>query len=183
MTGIIMLLGFVVLGMAVLNFVVYNRNVHMKIKRNNEEGDLIRRIKAYVERCDHYSKEKLAPTLDEICGRDDGSVELSEEFVDIMLKIIPYVHSGNTMTMHILSEEAEMDMLEFYDLANKNIYKNPRALIRSMRLDQVAERLLATDDSVAKIALECGFVSPNYMMAKFYHRFKMTPQEFRQHNK
>lgn len=183
MTGIIMLLGFVVFGMAVLNFVVYNRNVHMKIKRNNEEGDLIRRFKAYVERCDHYSKEKLAPTLDEICGRDDGSVELSEEFVETMLKIIPYVHSGNTMTMHILSEEAEMDMLEFYELANKNIYKNPRALIRSMRLDQVAERLLATDDSVAKIALECGFISPNYMMAKFYHRFKMTPQEFRQHNK
>ena len=65
-------------------------------------------------------------------------------------------------------------------MVSENIHKSPRVLVRSMRVDKVAEMLRTTDLSIDAIAEECGFVSPNYMIAKFYHKFKMTPREYRE---
>ena len=65
-------------------------------------------------------------------------------------------------------------------MVSENIYKSPRALIRSMRIDQVGEMLRTTDKTIEEDASACGFVSPNYMIAKFYHKFHMTPGEYRE---
>ena len=181
-TGIMMLFGLVVLTFAVLNFVIYNRNTRLKMRRNNEEGDVIRRIKVFVERCNSLNSEKLSPTQEEIYGTDQESqVELSSEFVDVMLKVIPFVdeRNGKPFSMHMLSQAVGMELLDFYEMVSENIHKSPRALIRSMRLDQVAEMLRTTDMSIEQVASANGFVSPNYMIAKFYHKFHMTPNEYR----
>ena len=182
-TGIMMLLGLIVFALIVANFFYYNRNTRLKMRRNNEEGDVIRRVSAFVERCDNYSAEKLSPTQEEIYGTDiESQVELSQEFVEVMLKVIPYVHErhGRSFTMSQLSMVTEMDLLELYEMVSENIHKSPRVLIRAMRIDQVAELLRTTDKSIEEIAYDCGFVSPNYMIAKFYHKYKMTPAEYRE---
>lgn len=182
-TGIMAILGLAVLALAVLNFVIYNRNTRLRMKRNNEEGDVIRRIKVFVERCDSFSSEKLSPTQDEIYGNDQESqAELSNEFVEVMLKVIPFVHerNGRTFSMYMLSRATDMDLLDLYEMVSENIYKSPRALIRSMRIDQVGEMLRTTDKTIEEVASACGFVSPNYMIAKFYHKFHMTPGEYRE---
>ena len=182
-TGIMAILGLIVLALAVINFIVYNRNTRLRMRRNNEEGDVIRRIKVFVERCDSFSSEKLSTTQDEIFGNDqDSQAELSNEFVEVMLKIIPFVHerSGKAITMHMLSVATDMELLDLYEMVSENIYKSPRALIRSMRIDQVAAMLRTTNKTTEEIASACGFVSPNYMIAKFYHKFRMTPGEYRE---
>ena len=182
-TGIMMLLGFIVLAMAVLNFVIYNRNLRLRMRRNSEEGDVIRRIRGFVDRCDSYNSEMLAPTQEEIYGTDNESqIELNADFVDVMLKIIPFVRERGSrpFSMHMLSKVTDMDLLELYDMVSENIHKSPRVLVRSMRVDKVAEMLRTTDHSIETIAAECGFVSPNYMISKFYHKFKMTPREYRE---
>ena len=182
-TGIMAIFGFIVLTLAVLNFYVYNRNTRLRVKRNNEEGDVIRRINAFVERCDSYNEEKLSPTQEEIYGTDNESqVELDSDFVEAMLRIIPFVHErgGRPFTMNMLSKAADMELLELYEMVSENIHKSPRALIRSMRIDRVAEMLRTTDKTIEQIAADCGFVSPNYMIAKFYHKFRMTPAEYRE---
>ena len=153
------------------------------MKRNNEESDVIRRIKVFVDRCDSYSNEKLSPTQEEIYGTDSESqVELSAEFVEVMLRVIPFVHerSGRDFSMHQLSVATDMELLELYEMVSENIHKSPRALIRSMRIDQVAENLRTTNMTIEEVAVNCGFVSPNYMIAKFYHKFRMTPDEYRE---
>lgn len=182
-TGILSGFGFVVIGLAVLNFFVYNRNTRLKMRRNSEEGDVIRRIKGFVERCDTFSSEKLSPTRDEIYGVDNESMtELSDEFIETMLKIVPYVHElkGRSFSMNMLSRVTDMELVELYALISENIHKSPRALICSMRIDQVAEKLRTTDRPVEELASECGFISPNYMIAKFFHEFRMTPDEYRE---
>ena len=182
-TGIMAIFALIVIALAVLNFIIYNRNTRLRMKRNNEEGDVIRRIKVFVERCDGFSSDKLSPTQEEIYGNDQESqVELSDEFVDVMLKVIPFVQerNGRPFSMHMLSRVTDMELHDLYEMVSENIYKSPRALIRSMRIDQVAEQLRTTDKTVEEIALDCGFVSPNYMIAKFYHKFRMTPTEFRE---
>lgn len=181
-TFILVFLGLVVLALAVVNFVVYNRNTRMRIRRSNEEGDVIRRISVFVERCDGYNSELLSPTQDEIYGTDnEPQRELTNEFVEAMLKIIPYVHERDTkrLTMHLLSKATNMEVLDLYELMSQNLHKSPRVLVRTMRLDNVAELLVTTELSIEQIAKKTNFVSPNYMMAKFYHKFKMTPSEYR----
>ena len=182
-TGILMLLGVVVLAMGVLNFIIFNRNTRLKMRRNSEEGDVIRRIRGFVDRCDSFSSELLAPTQEEIYGTDNESqIELNADFVEVMLKIIPFVRERGSrpFSMNMLSNVTDMDLLELYEMVSENIHKSPRVLVRSMRVDKVAEMLRTTDLSIDAIAEECGFVSPNYMIAKFYHKFKMTPREYRE---
>ena len=182
-TGIIAAFGLVVLVLLVLNALIFNRNTRLKVRRNNEEADIISRIKWYVERCTSYSHEKLSPTQEEIYGTSgEAKVDLSSDFVDLMLKTIPYVHerNGRPFSMHMLADATDMDVIELYELVTANIHKNPRILIRSIKIDEAAKLLSTTDKSVEEIAVECGFVSPNYMIAKFYHRFKMTPREYRE---
>lgn len=182
-TGIIALFGLVLLTMAVLNFIVYNRNMRMRIRRSNEEGDVIRRIKSFADRCTSFNNEKLSPTQEEIYGTDkDSQIELNSDFVEVMLKVLPYVRQleGKPFTMHMLSNETGMEVLDLYEMISENIHKSPRALVRSMRIDQVADLLRTTNKTIEEISEVCGFVSPNYMIAKFYHKFKMTPNEFRE---
>ena len=182
-TGLIAIFGLAVLVLLVLNTIIFNRNTRLKMKRDNEENDVISRIKLFVERCHTYGHEKLAPTQEEIYGTDvESRINLSSEFVDVMLKIIPYVQerNGRPFTMHMLANATDMDVIELYEMISENIHKSPRALVRSMKIDEAAELLRTTDMTVEEIAVICGFVSPNYMIAKFYHRFKMTPKDYRE---
>lgn len=181
-TGIMVILALLVVAMILLNFFVYNRNTRLRMKRASEEGDVIRRIMGFVERCEGFSKEKLAPTQEEIYGTDrDSDVELSADFVNAMLQIIPFIQSrkDKPVTMHMLSNVTDINVIDLYDLMSENIHKSPRVLIRMTRIEQVEKLLRTTNLPLEEIAMKCDFVSPNYMMAKFFHRYRMTPNEYR----
>jgi len=181
-TGILLLFAMIVLAIGALNFVVFNRNTRLKMRRNNEEGDVIRRINSFVNRSDSFNSEKLSPTQEEIFGTESESrTELSPAFVELMLKVIPFIHerNGRPYSMHMLSQATDMNVLDLYELVVENVHKSPRSLVRTIRIDKAAEMLKTTDMSVEQIAAECGFVSPNYLIAKFYHKYRMTPQEYR----
>ena len=181
-TAMLSALGLVVLVMVVLNFVKYNRNMRLKMKRSNEEGDVVRRINAFIDRCDSYGAEPLSPMQEEIFGNvRESQSEMDSRFVEAMQKIIPYVHElkGRPFSMHMLSKASGLEVFDLYDMVSENIHKSPRALICSQRLDRVAELLSTTDKTVEEISIECGFVSPNYLISKFYHKYRMLPTEYR----
>jgi len=184
-SGMMFLLGVLVMALIILNFIVFNRNTRLKMKRNSQEGDLIRTIVAFVNRCDDFYTGQLVPSTEEIYGTEQTSKnELSREFVDVMMKVIPFVHDhdGKTFTIHMLSEVTGLEVLSLFELFTENLHKSPRALIRSLRVDQVAEQLHNTDKSLEQIAHDCGFVSPNYMIATFFHKYRMTPEAYRHMN-
>lgn len=181
-TAILSLLGLVVLVMALLNFIVYNRNTRLKVRRNNEEGDVVRRIKAFIDRFDSYGTELMAPTQEEFFGTErDFQSQMDARFVDAMQQIIPYVHElkGKPFSMHMLSKASGLEVFDLCDMVSHNIHKSPRALICSQRLKRVAEMLRTTDKSVETISQECGFVSPNYMISKFFHKYRVLPTDYR----
>ena len=109
-------------------------------------------------------------------------MKLSREFIDTMLKVMPYVrdHMRGELTMSQLSRQANMDVVKFYGIVMADVYKSPRDLVLTYRLQQGAEMLLKTDKSVETIASECGFYTPNYFMGTFFHKYKMTPREYRE---
>jgi AraC-like DNA-binding protein len=56
---------------------------------------------------------------------------------------------------------------------------SPRLLMLNLRLNKVAKMLKETDYPIETIAEELGFTSPNYMIASFFHHYRMTPKDYR----
>ena len=182
-TGLMVLFSLILLALLIGNFFLYNRNTRMRDRRNNEEGDIIRKIRFYVERCDAAAVQKFSPFMEDETGSmaEDTSDDLSPEFIQLMQKLIPYVksHQDGTLTMHKLSKEGDVSIVQLYEIVTDNLYKSPRALTRSIRLEKGARLLDTTDMSVEQVALECGFYTPNYFIGNFFHVYKQTPTEYR----
>ena len=181
-TGLFVLLGFILMALFLLNVYLYVRNSNMRSRRISEEKNIIRRIKLFAERCIHTNNEVLSPLADEISGSGgDASNNLSDEFMQTMLKLLEFVNGRRVsqMSMQMLSEKAGMDLQAFYTLINSNIYKNPRELVKRVMMDRAKDMLTTSGDDVADIAAKCGFASPNYFIASFFHENHMLPEEYR----
>ena len=72
--------------------------------------------------------------------------------------------------------------MPFYKVILGNIFKSPRPLAKSLMLRKAEELLTTTEKDLEDIASECGFVSPNYFIATFYRKNKMTPEIYRRQN-
>lgn len=66
-----------------------------------------------------------------------------------------------------------------YELFKKHLHVTPHNFITDCKLDIAAERLLNTDSTVATIAVELGYVSPQHFMKQFKAHFDVTPTQFR----
>ena len=162
---------------------MYLKNAGLKARRDNEEQSIIKRIKSFAERCDARSGMVLEPMPEEVSNQNiSGIADFSKEFTDMMEVVMPafVVKKNKPITMRELSNMAGMKLPEFYQLITSNIYKNPRPVALQMMLSRAYE-LLKNDKAkdIAEISAECGFVSPNYFISQFYHKYHATPQEFR----
>lgn len=177
-TGLYVTLGILLLVLLILNFVLANRNTRLRIIRNNEEGDFLRRVRNYANRCEGYATEVLTPYSD---NQQTVISNLSPEFVDAMLKIVPSINDpkGRTLTMADLSQMTGVEKTKLYALLSKHLDGNPRHLVGYLRLQKGRDLLATTKLSVEEIAEQCGFVSANYFISSFYHRYRLTPQNYR----
>lgn len=182
--GAYVILVVLVMILLLINFYFYSRNTKMREKRNNLEGDVIRKVRAFVDRCDGLANEKMAPLKEELDGSEQTNTKLSPEFISVMMKLIPYVreHKNDELTMRTLSEASNMNVASLYEVVTSNLYKSPRALDRIFRLQKSLKLLSSTEKTVEEIAEECGFYTPNYFIGNFFHEYKMTPMEYRVEN-
>ena len=114
----------------------------------------------------------------------DNDTSESQAFDEVMLKIVPFVakHRREYIRFQLLADLAEMSKGELYVLLANQIDKNPRLLIGKLRLQEAALMLLTTDTTVEDIADSLHFVSPNYFVTSFYHRYRVTPMAYRNSN-
>lgn len=178
--GVFRIVALVILILALYNFYLYNRNTRMRERRTGDEGEVMKRVTLFVERCEGLGSATLAPTSDELYGSGmDMRNEMSDEFMEMMLKLLPYIRGQEKMpSMSEMSVAVGMDVQEFYQLMMSNFYKNPRALVRTMRLEEAATKLRQSGADVEQVARDCGFATPNYFIASFYHRYKQTPRDY-----
>ena len=57
--------------------------------------------------------------------------------------------------------------------------ETPKAYTLRLRLDSAAALLLASRDSIVKVALSCGFASPEAFSRAFRRAFHLSPREYR----
>ena len=183
-TGLYVIMGLVLLALLIVNFILFNRNTRLRMRRNSDEGDIIRRILSFVDRCDGMENEALRPTHDEMTGDVDENNQLSPAFIEAMAKVVPFVHEQQrkNITMRKLSMVTGIDVLELYDIVTPDLYKSPRMLVTNIRLEKAAEMLKQADMTLEKVTEACNFASPNFFIANFYHKYKMTPADYKKSN-
>ena len=182
MTIVYAILGLVLLALMTANFIFYNRNTRLRLSRSNIEGGFMNRVKTFAETCNNMESDTLSPVISRLhTGKDDPDQAL---FADIMSKIISVMKAdpNRHFTMVQLSEIAQMEISQFYDVISANLYKSPHAVVLRLRLLQVAELLKKSGKNIDEIAEELHFSSSNYMIASFYHQYRMTPDDYRAAN-
>ena len=181
-TGLYLLMGLFILVLGIYNLVYYARNTRMKLYRDREEGDVLSKIRAFVDRNDALKSQLLMPTPEEHFGsQSSANMHLPDDFIDVMQKIMPYIREHRDMkySMHDLSDVAQVNLAKLFAIVSPHIHKSPREMVRRERLNKAAVMLRTTDKSIETIAAECGFYSPNYLIGNFFRRYKMTPGEYR----
>ena len=179
-TGIYLLLALLLLATGLYNLFLFHRNLRLRIACKNEERDLLRRIRNYVDRCNNLANEVLTPYSVSMSSSNIINEE-NVEFNDAMMKIVPYVNKqkGLDFSVRDLSELTGIEIGELYNMLTENLYKSPRPLAIRFRLRQAIKLLRQTDMSVEAVADQCNFVSPNYFIACFYHQYRKTPDAYR----
>lgn len=180
-TGVYWLFALILAVLLAINGYYYLRNDRMFTMRAAQERPLLKNIRRFAERCTSRGTELLEPSFDEVHGRYDvPQADLAPEFIEMMLRLMPYVMSKpeSSLTMRELGKESGIEIQEFYKLITSNIYKSPRSLALSLMLEKSIEMMRTTNKGIEEIATELGFVSPNYLIACFYQKMHMTPDEY-----
>lgn len=181
-TGVLVLFILVLLILVAINAYFYLKNANLRAMRNSSERTLIKRIRNFAEHCSIRASELLEPVSEEVHGQTpDPNNVLSDDFVATMEKIMPLVLSKDVkkLTIRDLSAEAGIDNQVFYNLILSNIYKSPHPMARKLMLRKAKQLLDTTQMDIQEISDECGFITPNYFIAAFYHKYQMTPAEYR----
>ena len=174
-----LLLALLVIGLLTANFIAYNRNLKLTMKRNNDELGIMRLIRNFADRCSSLDTEVL--TALSASDSEQGDTAVATDFLDIMEQVVPYMnsHKGETVTMRNLAVLTGRKSTELYALLSGNLHRNPRLLMKRLHLQEAARLLKTTPLSIPEIAEQCRFASPNYFIASFYHQYRQTPQDYR----
>lgn len=184
-TGLYMLLLVIMLGVLLANFIYYNRNTRLRMMCNNEGTDIVHRIRLFANRCAESSNELLSPYTVSLIEQDEKYEKqsmMSEEFIEVMQKIVPYVNGLDedaAFTVGQLAAYSGISTKELYQLLAEHLDKNPRPLIGRLRMQMAEEMLVNTNMEIEDIAAKCHFASPNFFLASFYHQYRMTPVDYR----
>lgn len=180
-TGLYLTLLLVFTVLLVLNLLFFNRNLRLRLRRTNEEADILHRIKSFVARCQSLSNEEIKASDIATATNDNEQNSINEDFVNAMLYIVPYVsqYGGQLHSIAHLASVAGIDPVKFYEMLSSHIDISPRMLMLPLRLQQAAQMLLSTELSVEEIAQQCRFASTNHFIAAFYQRYKKNPMEYR----
>ena len=178
-TGLYVLLCVAGALLAILNFYHYNRNQLLRMKVRGEEYELQHRIVTYAVRCKSLENEVLTP----YSLQSHGSTHLDPLFVSIMTKVIPFVQYCKeheiSFDMHEVADAAGVSYVKMFEQMSLHLNESPRLMMLHLRLDRVAQMLRETDNPIDEISEELGFVSPNYMIASFFHYYRQTPDDYR----
>ncbi len=184
-TGVLVLFALLILILLGVNTYYYMRNVSMRATRNSQEQGIVRQIQNFAEHCSQQDTVLLEPVPEEYSGTEISNQNaLTPEFIATMEKILPTVLKKDTkkLTMRELSAVAKMELQPFYQVILGNVFKSPRPLAKTLMLKKAEQLLTMTEKDLDQIASECGFVSPNYFIATFYRKNKMTPEIYRRQN-
>ena len=88
-------------------------------------------------------------------------------------------HLDEPISVDDIARAANVGKRECFRLFRQYLHCGPNEYVRQRRILWAAERLSATNDPIATIALDCGFSTPSYFTKCFHRQMGRTPFEWR----
>jgi len=87
-------------------------------------------------------------------------------------------HLTESLTLERVAGAMSLSPVYFHNTFKFAVGKTLREYVEEQRLRKAIGLLQTTDDSLAKIAYECGFSSQSYFSCVFKRKMKMTPRSY-----
>ena len=131
--------------------------------------------------------EQLARWLRATLERMFSAFERQEDFTPPLLvtKALRYIRENlhRDVTRDETARYAGISPSHFSRLLRVRTGRSFTELLRQCRVDLASELLLKTEESLAEIAIACGFCDQSYFTHVFQHAKQMTPKQFRAANR
>jgi AraC-like DNA-binding protein len=92
-------------------------------------------------------------------------------------------HFHHEITNQHLASLSNMSVRAFERQFRAAFHLTPQKFLRRLRLRIASRALMGTEESLAEIALKCGFADQSHFSREFRRQFGRTPREYREHYK
>ena len=98
----------------------------------------------------------------------------------VIEKALEYIkdHLTESLTLDRVSQAVALSPIHFHNSFKKSVGKTLREYVEEQRIKKATGLLLTTNDSLTKIAFECGFSSQSHFSFVFKRKMKLTPREY-----
>ena len=96
-------------------------------------------------------------------------------------KVLKYIRDNfaNEITLDDMAREADLSTKYFCSFFKNMTGTTPVKYLLTYRIERAARKLLATDESITRIAYDCGFNDLSYFIKTFKDIKKITPKNYR----
>ena len=98
--------------------------------------------------------------------------------IERLIEDLP-LRCGENLTVAELARESGMCVTQFNERFKALTGVTPHQFLVRVRLAQVGDALLTSNDTIASIAMACGFSSQSHLTAVFHKTLGVTPQQYR----
>lgn len=108
-------------------------------------------------------------------------VEIKSDDEKLLQEIVSYLEKNLTnsqLSVEALSKEVGMSRSTLYSKLLELTGQSPVEYIRSFRLEKAAILMEKSNMTIAEIAYQVGFTTPNYFARSFKAKFNMLPSEY-----
>jgi AraC-like DNA-binding protein len=108
-------------------------------------------------------------------------VEIKSADEELLQKIVTYLENNLTnaqLSVESLSKHVGMSRSTLYSKLLQLTGESPVEYIRSFRLEKAAVFMEKSNMTIAEIAYQVGFTTPNYFARAFKSKFNMLPSDY-----
>ncbi len=109
-----------------------------------------------------------------------GANERSEDFSQVA-EAVRRIRTEYDQPLHVgdLARRAGLSVYQFEQRIRRIFHVSAGQLIQKIRLEAAVERLIGTDESIATIAVRCGYSDQSAFTRKFRETIGLSPSEYR----
>ncbi len=103
----------------------------------------------------------------------------TDTFTNMVLKVLEDNYSDSTFGVDDFARSLNISRGQAYKKFRTTLDKTPTNLLKEFRLEKARNLLTSGELTIAEIAYQCGFNSPEYFSTVFKEHFKQSPSNFK----
>ena len=129
----------------------------------------------------HSCADRILYTLIKLSKNRIPHMTAASTHIKALSDVKKYINNNYSekLSLNILSEKAALSPVYFHKLFTEYYGITPSDYILKIRISAAKQLLITKDDSLAKIAADCGFSSQSYFNYSFKKQTGLSPLKYR----